>query len=158
MTKPRVYLETSVISYLSARPSADALNAARQFHSYTLWQATHRFDFFLSETVLNEVRSGDALAAAQRMQWCDKLPILEAGSSAVALAEYLVASQAVPMKAFVDAVHIATASVHGMDLIASWNFKHIAGALPRRRIEDTLRTRGVHVPTIATPEEILESE
>ena len=61
-----------------------------------------------------------------------------------------------PAKAYVDAVHIAIAALHDVQFIASWNFRHIAGALARRRIEVTLAAIGMKVPVIATPEEILE--
>ena len=91
------------------------------------------------------------------MVFCNALPLLRLPSDALALAEQLVAKRALPAKAFTDAVHIATASLHEVKLIASWNFKHIAGPLARRKIEQTLEQLGQFVPTIATPEEILES-
>ena len=70
---------------------------------------------------------------------------------------HLLRPKAIPAKAYTDAVHIAIASLHGIEFIASWNFRHIAGALPRRNIESALAALGVSVPVIATPEEILES-
>ena len=85
------------------------------------------------------------------------LPLLGLPGGALELAEQLVAKRAIPVKAFTDAVHIATAALHQVDLIASWNFKHIAGPMARRKIEQTLAKLGQFVPTIATPDEILES-
>jgi PIN domain len=153
----RVYVETSVISYLAARPSTDAVNMTRQFQSLRLWQAKDSLDLVISPLVVQECLAGDAAAAQLRMSFCDaliKLPMLDA---ALPLARELVSAQAIPESSFVDAVHIAVASVHELDFIASWNFKHIAGAIPRQRVEACLRRLKAHVPMIATPEEILES-
>jgi hypothetical protein len=153
----RVYVETSVISYLAARPSTDAVNMTRQFQSLRLWQAQDSFDLLVSPLVVQECLAGDAAAAQARMGFCNALVQLQMRDSALPLAQELVHSQAIPASSFVDAVHIAVASVHELDFIASWNFKHIAGAIPRQRVEACLRRLKVHVPMIATPEEILES-
>ena len=155
--KSRIYVETSVISYLAARPSDNAVNASRQYFSYQLWQRRERLGLVLSEAVMAEAALGDAQAVNNRLVFCNALPLLQLPSDALALAEQLVAKRALPAKAFTDAVHIATASLHEVNLIASWNFKHIAGPLARRKIEQTLEQLGQFVPTIATPEEILES-
>jgi hypothetical protein len=106
---------------------------------------------------VQECLAGDAAAAQVRMGFCNALVQLQMRDSALPLAQELVHSQAIPASSFVDAVHIAVASVHELDFIASWNFKHIAGAIPRQRVEACLRRLKVHVPMIATPEEILES-
>ncbi len=153
----RVYVETSVISYLAARPSTDAVNMTRQFQSLRLWQAQDSLDLLVSPLVVQECLAGDATAANVRMGFCSSLPQLPMLDSALPLARELVDSQAIPASSFVDAVHIAVASVYELDFIASWNFKHIAGAIPRQKVEACLRRLKVHVPAIATPEEILES-
>ena len=155
--KSRIYVETSVISYLAARPSDNAVNASRQYFSYQLWQRRERLGLVISEAVMAEATVGDAQAVSNRLVFCNALPLLGIPGDALELAEQLVAKRAIPVKAFTDAVHIATAALHQVDLIASWNFKHIAGPIARRKIEQTLAKLGQFVPTIATPEEILES-
>ena len=104
-----------------------------------------------------EATVGDAQAIGNRLVFCNSLPLLALPADALESAQQLVAKRAVPAKAFTDALHIATAALHEVDLIASWNFKHIAGPMARRKIEQTLAKLGVFVPAIATPEEILES-
>jgi predicted nucleic acid-binding protein len=156
--KLRIYIETSVISYLAARPSSDAVNMTRQFQSLRLWQAQDTFDLLISELVMQECLAGDAAAAQVRMNFCNQLAKLPMLDAALPLARQLVDAKVIPENSFVDAVHIAVASVHEMDFIASWNFKHIAGAIPRQRVEACLRALAAHVPMIATPEEILESK
>ena len=155
--KTRVYVETSVISYLAARPSDNAVNASRQHFSYQLWQRRERLGLVISDAVMAEATVGDTHAVANRMVFCQALPSLGLPVDALALADNLVRRRAVPAKAFTDAVHIATAALHEVKLIASWNFKHIAGPIARRKIEQALADMHQFVPTIATPEEILES-
>ena len=104
-----------------------------------------------------EATVGDAQAVSNRLVFCNALPVLNLPDGVLELAQQLIAKRAVPTKAFTDALHIATAALHEVDPIASWNFKHIAGPMARRKIEHTLATLGEFVPTISTPEEILES-
>ena len=154
----RIYVETSVISYLAARPSDNAVNASRQYFSYQLWQHRERLGLVISQAVMAEATLGDAQAVNNRLAFCNSLPLLGVPSDVLELAEQLVAKRAIPAKAFTDAVHIATAALHRVDLIASWNFKQIAGPVARRKFDQSLAQLGMFVPTIATPEEILESQ
>lgn len=155
--KPRIYVETSVISYLAARPSADAVNATRQHFSYRLWHKREQTDLLISQAVLAEIQIGDAEAVRNRMAYCNALALLEIHPRAEVLALHLLRKKAIPAKAFTDAVHIAIAAAHRVQFIASWNFRHIVGALARRKIELALADADSFVPVIATPEEILES-
>jgi predicted nucleic acid-binding protein len=155
--KPRIYVETSVISYLAARPSADAINSTRQHFSYQLWQQRERVQLLVSDAVMAEVQIGDQEAVNNRMVYCNALPLLDVHPQAEQLAGLLLKKKAVPAKAFTDAVHIAIAALHEIQFIASWNFRHIVGAVARRQIEMALADANAFVPLIATPEEILES-
>jgi predicted nucleic acid-binding protein len=157
MKKSRIYVETSVISYLAARPSSDAVNATRQHFSYQLWQQREHLQLHLSDAVLAEVQIGHVEAVKNRMAYCNALPLLNIHSETENLANLLLKKKAVPLKAYTDAVHIAIAALHEIDFIASWNFRHIVGAVARRNIEQALSQAHAFVPIIATPEEILES-
>ena len=154
--KQRVYVETSVISYLAARPSADAINATRQYFSYQLWQKRVAVDLLISDAVMAEVRIGDEQAVRSRLVYCDTLALLDVHADVENLTQFLLRKKAIPAKAFTDAVHIAIAALHEVQFIASWNFRHIVGAVARRNIELALTEFGAFVPVIATPEEILE--
>ena len=68
----RIYLETSVISYLAARPSTDAIKASRQHFSYRLWQLRERIPLFISQAVLTEAGLGDPEAIQSRLAYCDR--------------------------------------------------------------------------------------
>ena len=111
----------------------------------------------LSDAVLVEAGFGDEDAVRNRLVYCGALPLLDTPAGVGELADHLVRAKALPLAAYADAIHIAIAALAGVQFIASWNFKHIVGAVARRNIEMALADADVPVPVIATPEEILES-
>jgi predicted nucleic acid-binding protein len=154
--KPRLYIETSVVSYLTARPSKEPIKLARQQSSVLLWQMQAEFDFFVSDVVIDEISAGNEEAAQIRLAYMSNLPRLREVDAGRNLAKQLIQSRAVPDTSYLDALHIALAAVHGMNYIASWNFKHIVGAQARNRITQALRDCGFNGVTIHTPEELTE--
>lgn len=156
--KPRVYLETSVVSYLTALPSRDLIRAAHQQITLEWWAAKDTFELYVSEAVPAEARSGDPAAAARRLVALEGLPVLAATSEAESLAHAFVNAAIMPRKAAIDAVHVAVATVHGMDFLVTWNCTHIANATMRSRIQTVCRDNGFEPPTICTPEELSPQE
>lgn len=155
--KPSLYLETSVVSYLTARPSRDLITAARQQLTY-LWWHTYRtdYDIFISPLVLEEAELGDTEAAAARLNLLSTLEVTRPSLEADALAEALLQQVPLPRKAAADAVHIAIATTSGADFLLTWNFKHIANPLHREQIGKICRNKGYEPPTLCTPEDLLE--
>ena len=86
---PRVYVETSVISYLTARSSHDPVKAARQLQANALWNARHRFNLVVSPAVIDEALRGSPAAAALRKQALVGLPVLALTQEASYLAQLL---------------------------------------------------------------------
>lgn len=156
--KLRVYIETSVISYLTAKPSRDLVAAAHQQSTGEFWDQLERFEVFVSELVLEECASGDASAAASRLAVATVIPSLAFNDAVASLAKNLLVAAALPAKAADDAVHVALAAVHGMDFLATWNCKHIANPVTRKKIERTCIEAGYAPPILCTPEELLEVE
>lgn len=154
--KPKVYLETTILGYLTALPSRDLIIAAHQQITRDWWEKRERFDLFVSRAVVSEAGAGDAEAAARRLGAVKGLPILDAGHEVVGFADSLIAVAAVPQRAAVDAVHIAIATLNGMDYLLTWNCAHIANAAARPRIEEACRAAGLQAPIICTPEELME--
>jgi len=155
--KPKVYLETSVISYLTARPSRDIIAAAHQQVTQEWWETRRSsFDVFISQIVVQEAGEGNEDAVKRRFEMIEAVPEIEVNPEAVALAQALVSEGLVPKKAGADALHIAIATVHGMDYLLTWNLKHIANAILRNEIADGCRKRGYEPPIICTPEELME--
>jgi hypothetical protein len=154
--KKKVYLETSVVSYLTARPSRDLIRAARQQITREWWDARKGdFDLFVSQIVVDEATAGDPEAAELRAQLLADLPRLAITDMAVELARELIRQQALPDTAVEDALHIALAAVHGMDFLLTWNCSHIANAEMMGPIRSAILRAGFEGPWICTPEEML---
>lgn len=156
--KPRVYVETSVLSYLTASPSRDLVQAAHQQITVEWWGRRDRFDLFVSEAVLAEARKGDPAAAARRIGAAEGLQVLSATHDAQRLATALLEAAVMPEKAAIDAAHVAIATVHGLEFLLTWNCTHIANATMRPRIEAVCRQSGFQPPIICTPEELVVQE
>ena len=157
--KPTAYIETSVVSYLAARPSRDVVIAAYQEITREWWRdAPERFDLVASELVVAEAGAGDARAADVRLEALESVALLDATPDAESLARALVDQGAVPRRAAEDAAHIAIAATNGVDFLVTWNFRHIANATMRARIERACRQAGYAPPVICTPNELMDSD
>jgi hypothetical protein len=159
MTKRTVYLETSVISYATSRPSRDLVVAARQQVTRQWFvRDAGAFDLFVSELVLAEAMEGDPLAVAERRSLIEGIPILAITNAAGDLGAKLVHERAVPEDAEEDALHIAVAAVHGVDFLLTWNCRHIANAAMREGIEGVCTRCGFEPPVMCTPEELTHED
>ena len=153
--KLRVYVETTIPSYLTAWPSRDLIRAAEQRQTALWWARRAEYELVGSELLLQECGAGDPDAAAARIAAVAGLPVLEQGPDAAALAETLVRDVPLPPNAVADATHIALAAVHGIELLVTWNCRHIANAVLRPRVEAVCRAAGYEPPAICTPAELL---
>jgi hypothetical protein len=156
MTKSSVYVETTIVSYLTARPSRDIVLAAHQQITHEWWERRDRFDLFVSQAVITEVSRGDADAARRRLLAIRSMAVLAVSGEAADLAAHFLDVQALPRKAAVDALHVAVAVVHGLDYVPTWNCVHIANAVIRSKLEQACREQGYQPPIICTPEELTE--
>lgn len=157
--KPIAYIETSIISYLTARQSRDVVAAAYQEVTREWWRvASGRFDFVVSELVATESAAGDPDAARTRLEVLESVTLLNITANAEVLTQLLLDQGAVPRQAAADAVHIAIAVTNGVDYLVTWNFKHIANATMRSRIERVCWQAGYEPPVICTPNELMESD
>jgi predicted nucleic acid-binding protein len=153
--KPKIYLETTIISYLTARPSRDLILAAHQELTNEWWENRRKhFDLFVSQLVIQEAKSGDKNAAQKRVGILETIPLLELNENAVSLARVLI-EKAIPKKAVEDALHIALAAIHGMDYLLTWNCKHIANAEREHAIIEICHRNNFVPPIICTPEELM---
>jgi predicted nucleic acid-binding protein len=151
-----VYLETSIISYLVALPSRDLVTAARQQVTREWW-ARRRTSFvvYVSEAVIAESGAGDAAAAARRRAILADLPLLQISPAVARLARKVAETLRLPRRAAADAVHIATAAVHSIDFLLTWNSTHIANAELRPLVERARRDNGYAAPILCTPDELM---
>ena len=158
MANPTVYVETSVISYLTALPSRDLVLAAHQQVTREWWSGRDRFELLVSDAVLAEITRGDDVAAARRLAVLEGISVLSATAPAQALARAFLQAAAMPSNAAIDAVHVAVAAAHGVDFLVTWNCAHIANAVVREKIEAVCRAAGFRPPVICTPLELSVEE
>jgi|ERR1035438_6092276 hypothetical protein len=154
--KPRLYLETTIPSYLVARSSKDLRLAADQQSTQEWWEnRRHEYDLFISEAVLDEAADGDPSFADQRMKVLEGLPKLSLTPEADVLVARLLGERIIPSVAAPDAAYLALAAAHGMDFLLTWNCTHIHNPRLERRIEAACRECGFACPVICTPAELL---
>ena len=157
--KPTVYIETTVIGYLTSWPRTDVTVAGHQNTTREWWRtAPDRFQLIASQLVVQECAAGDQQAALDRMDALKNVMLVPTTTEAELLAEALIAGHAVPESHPEDALHIALAAAHGIQYLVTWNFRHIANAAVRLAIEQVCRGSGFEPPVICTPEELMESE
>ena len=150
-----VYIETSIIGYLTARSSRAVIFQARQELTRAWWQNRRQeYELVASQLVVDEAAAGDSAAAQERLELLGLMPLLDIPHPEVApLARRLIDAHLLPERASADARHVAVASVFGVDYLLTWNCKHIANADLLPKVYDMLRALGYIPPLILTPEE-----
>ncbi|MDE0012198.1 MAG: type II toxin-antitoxin system VapC family toxin [Candidatus Poribacteria bacterium] len=155
--KPKVYIETTVVSYLVARRSNDVMVFDRQRSTRQLWEEySDAFEFVTSDIVLGEAMRGDPREAQRRITLLDDLRTLPLSLEAVALAHKLIDEGTVPLQFLPDAQHIAIAVVHSIEYLVSWNYKHIVNETKRQHIADVCLAAGYQPTTLCTPAVLIE--
>jgi hypothetical protein len=154
-----VYIESSIPSFLTARPSRDVRVAAWQELTVQWWeQARRHYDLYTSEIVVAEATEGDVAAAERRVATLRGIPELLVDGAVESLAARLVAEGGFPPTAEVDALHVAVAAVHGIDFFLTWNCRHINNADTKPLIRSICKLAGYVCPEICTPQELLPEE
>ena len=150
-----VYVESSVISYITAKPSRDVVVSARQALTIEWWESKRsKYDIYISELVIEEISSGDSNAAQKRLDIVKEITSLEITLVAKTLADSLLFENAVPENSPEDALHIGLAAAHGADYLLTWNFKHINNASMRAKITRIIENHGFISPILCSPEEL----
>ena len=154
--KQKVYLETSIVSYYTARPSRDLVIAARQEITREIWPMLQdEFDIYISALVIQEASRGDEEAAKKRLNELSEFNVLEITPQVQEVAGLLIAENAIPAGSEEDALHIAVASQNGMEFLLTWNFSHINNAFKKSAIISTIENQGFIPPEICSPEEFI---
>jgi len=153
--KPKVYVETTILSYLAARPSRDAITAGRQVITRRWWETEReKYSLVVSEAVEAECERGDPEMVKRRQELLEEVSLSPVDQRILGIARLLVVPAAIPTKAGPDAVHIAAAAVEECEFLLTWNFRHIANVWIRREVERILANHGYTKTTICTPEEL----
>jgi predicted nucleic acid-binding protein len=151
-----VYIETSILGYLTARSTKNLILAANMEITKDWWESRRSaFTLYASEAILDEVAQGDPAIAAQRLEILRNFSLLELNQAVQDLAAQFLTRSNLPPKAKVDAIHIAAATVHGMDYLLTWNCKHIANAQIQGKLAEVSLDFGYVLPVLCTPNELM---
>jgi predicted nucleic acid-binding protein len=151
-----VYIETSIVSYLTALPARDLVAAAWQNATSRWWETQRqRFELFTSQLVLEEAGEGHPEAAQRRLHTLAGIPPLSMQDPVTDLATALLAEGALPEKAANDALHVAVCAYHGVDYLLTWNFRHIDNAEMKPLVRSVCTVHGHKYPEICTPLELM---
>lgn len=150
-----VYLETSIFGYLTARPSQNLILVANVEVTREWWQLQkNNFQLYVSQVVLDEVSRGDLTIASQRVQLVQSISALSVTRNSISLGKQFLAKTNLPQKAELDTLHIAIATVHGLDYLLTWNCKHIANAKIQKKLAQVANDFGFKLPILCTPYEL----
>ena len=154
-SKPAVYLETTIPSFLTSRPSLDVIVKGKQAVTRDWWNTQRgRFDLVISQFVLDEASSGDPKAAQKRLEVLAGIDLLEIDGEVLRITEQIMNKGVIPSKATTDAAHIAVASRHHVEYLLTWNCTHIANAEILCKMNYVISESGYLMPTICTPDEL----
>jgi len=155
--KRRVYIETSVVSYLTARPSNDVIRSACQQITQLWWNSGRvAVSSYISPYVVEEASAGDPTAAAERIEAVRTVPVLPITPEIPDLAEFLLLGRGLPSNARIDALHIACAAYHEIDVLLTWNCAHIANPVRMPVMRGLCAAKNYQLPELVTPFELME--
>lgn len=154
--KPTLYLETTIPSYLAARPSRDLIVAANQQATHEWWnQERGKFKIYISQPVIAEIKAGDPEAASRRAHYLKGLDVLAATDEIEMLAGQYLSVLGIPERSLLDALHLAYGVAYNLDYILTWNCKHLAHGEIRKRLKQYNASLGLETPEIVTPLELM---
>jgi hypothetical protein len=152
---PKVYIETTIVSYLTAWPAREPVALGHQHVTRDWWEKDrHDFELYTSQVVIAEAERGDAEAARVRLAVLKTLRSLSATAESEAMVPILLRETRLPETALLDMSHVSIATVHGMQYLLTWNCRHIANARIVRIVERLCRSLGYEPPVLCTPEEL----
>lgn len=155
--KKRIYVETTVVSYLTSRPSRNRMIAGHQEATRKLWPAlADTYDTYVSALVYQEARRGDLEQSTKRLAAIESFPMLDIDDEARSLAEKIIVGKGIPSEYPEDALHIAVAAVNGIEVVITWNFAHLNNPFTRMMVRQIVEDEGYRCPEICSPEELLE--
>ena len=154
MRKQTLYLETSVFGFLVG----DRVLPQREATERLLREiAEGHFDAFISDEVLRELKKAPEPLRGQLFQIIAThgLRELEVNQEARELTVRYIEAGIIPAKVEPDALHIAVATVHGVDILVSWNLQHIVKTKTRRDVNAINALSGYRSIDLATPQEVI---
>jgi len=156
--KEIVYIETTIVSYLVARPSRDLVLSAHQHITRDWWENERgKYLCIVSEEVMREVMRGENEMAQARINALEDMTIIGITPEVEALASTFMETGALPPGMRTDAIHLAAATISGSDYLLTWNCRHLANAHVLRRLQKEAERHAWMLPGVCTPMELMEN-
>lgn len=156
MDKPTLYIETSIVSYLAARPSRDPVSLRNQQLTHAWWNTRrHDYELFSSSLTALEAARGDPVMVQRRLALLAGIPECPAPADVMDLVQLLCVGIPLPKQAKADAQHIALAASNGFTHLLTWDRKHVANPRMLPKIQALLASRGYSSPVFCTPAELM---
>jgi predicted nucleic acid-binding protein len=155
MTKPRVYVETTVPSFYHEMRTAPDIVARREWTRQWWDNATARYELVTSPAVLDELAGGLPERGAERLALVRDLPVLPVEPAIAEIVQAYIRHKVMPADPAGDALHLALASYHKCDFLVTWNCRHLANANKFGSIRRVNTLLGLFVPALVTPLELL---
>jgi hypothetical protein len=147
-----LYVESTIPSYATARPSRDVLIAAKQILTRDFWDNEHRkHDLYISEYVMEECSRGDSEAARKRLDFVVGIPVYPKTAEIEALAAVYQKLLGIPDRAKTDCNHLAVCVLEHIDYLLTWNCTHL-GAIAQKKIHNYNEKNKLWTPVLLTPE------
>nr|VFJ95950.1 MAG: hypothetical protein BECKLFY1418A_GA0070994_105410 [Candidatus Kentron sp. LFY] len=154
--KPKLYIETSVVSYQTNQSSRDVIIAGHQQSTHLLWEKLKGdFEPFVSALVIKEASQGNPDKAKQRLDAITSFGVIKNTPETESLAQSMITNHGIPEEYPEDALHIALAAIGGVDFIVTWNFSHINNPFTKEIIRQTVENEGFVCPQIVSPDELI---
>lgn len=157
MNKKAIYIETTILSYLVSRSSSEVKTAAMQ-QMTSEWWSLHRkyYDIFVSDVTIEEISLGDKEQSDLRMSLIKEIPVLGVTYEIRDFSKDLIKDKIIPEKAKNDALHICCAALNGIDVLLTWNCKHLANPFVQDKLMNFFYEYDLKCPLICTPLELIE--
>ncbi|MDR0868436.1 MAG: type II toxin-antitoxin system VapC family toxin [Planctomycetota bacterium] len=153
-----IYIETTIPSYATARPSADLIKAARQNLTLLFWENERQnYNLYVSDYVFDECVKGDKKAAQRRLNFIADIPMLHPTARTESLAAIYQELLHIPESAKTDAYHLAICVESEIDYLMSWNYSHMS-VDAFVKLSAYNNARGVRTPFLITPEYFYKME
>lgn len=152
----KVYMETTIPSYLVSRPNRDIIILSHQEITKDWWENERsKYDLYLSEYVIEEISKGDEILSQKRIDLIKGIMLLEHNNEIETLAGQYLKYLELPKNAAIDMLHIAYSVYYEMDYLLTWNCKHLANAYLKVKLVKLNNKSGYKTPEICTPEQLI---
>jgi hypothetical protein len=151
-----VYIETTIPSFATARPSRDIIIAGRQAATIQFWEnERHKYNLFISQYVIDECSLGNPEAAQRRLEFLWGIPVIPKTDQTLALANTYQHLLGIPDRSKIDCFHLASCTVAEIDYLLSWNCAHL-GIRTFVKIQAYNDKLGIATPLLLTPESLMD--